>query len=152
MKQSFIAIAVLLSSSAVFAQKNTVATGGDASGSGGSASYTVGQIDYINVDNGAHNMNAGVQQPYEFYTVGIEELTFNIELFPNPSQDELHLTLEQFTDLNCKIYEANGRIIEERKTLGADNVFQVSTWAKGMYNLVLFNKDKSVQNIKIIKN
>jgi len=40
---SFICFSVV-----AIAQKNTIPTGGDANGTGGPASFSVGQIDYIN--------------------------------------------------------------------------------------------------------
>ena len=57
------------------AQEAIPATGGEASGSGGSASYTVGQVVYTtNVGTNGNSVAEGVQQPYEISVVtGIPE-------------------------------------------------------------------------------
>ena len=56
------------------AQEAVSSTGGDASGSGGTASYTIGQVVFSNISNGRGAITQGVQQPYELFVVqGIEE-------------------------------------------------------------------------------
>ena len=46
------------------AQSNTVSIGGEASGSGGSASFTSGEVFYEYKTNASNSINEGVQQPY----------------------------------------------------------------------------------------
>lgn len=150
MKHTFIAV-IFLTSYTANAQKNTVSTGGDASGSNGSVSYTVGQIDYLYVDNGTHNANAGVQQPFEFYAVGIDELQFVTSLYPNPTHDQLHLNIDQPNNLSCKIYDAAGKLVHELFNLSNENIIDVQEWAKGNYNLVLLNENEPIETVKIIK-
>ena len=56
------------------AQESVNATGGNASGSGGSASYSVGQVVYTNNTGTSGSVAQGVQQPFEISVVtGIEE-------------------------------------------------------------------------------
>jgi len=47
------------------AQQNTIAAGGLATGSGGTASYSIGQIDYITATGSGGTASQGVQQPYK---------------------------------------------------------------------------------------
>ena len=50
------------------AQQTISSTGGDAKGTGGSASYTIGQQDYISYYNTYGFVIQGVQQPFEIYS------------------------------------------------------------------------------------
>jgi hypothetical protein len=71
------------------AQKTIASTGITAIGSGGSSSYTVGQIDYRQKGANAEVME-GVQHAYEIITLAVEDLNNkerNILLYPNPVKD-----------------------------------------------------------------
>lgn len=71
------------------AQATIPATGGNAAGSGGSVSYTVGQItcNFLSGTNGT--IAQGVQQPYEISVVtAIEtarEISLECTVYPNPT-------------------------------------------------------------------
>ncbi|RLD56213.1 MAG: T9SS C-terminal target domain-containing protein, partial [Bacteroidetes bacterium] len=74
--RNFMIVALLfLGLSNLQAQEVIPATGGEASGSGGSASYTVGQVVYTtNTGTNGNSVSQGVQQPYEISVVtGIAE-------------------------------------------------------------------------------
>jgi hypothetical protein len=59
---------------AMYAQDTTPASGGNATGTGGSVSYTIGQIVYTTNSGTNGSLSQGVQQPYEISLVtGIEE-------------------------------------------------------------------------------
>lgn len=58
----------------LLAQEKIIATGGDASGSGGSVSYSVGQVTYQTHIGTNGSVSEGVQQPYEISIItGIDE-------------------------------------------------------------------------------
>ena len=76
------------------AQETIPASGGEASGSGGSVSYTIGQLVYSTITGTNDNSIAqGVQQPYEISIVsGIaeaDEINLKILAYPNPVTDFL---------------------------------------------------------------
>ena len=89
-----------LSLSTAMAQESINATGGNASGSGGSASYSVGQIVYTTTTGTSGSVAAGVQQPFEISTVtGIEEangINLTVTAYPNPTTDFLTLEIKDF--------------------------------------------------------
>ena len=63
------------------AQQATTATGGNASGSGGTVAYSVGQIFYTTNTGTTGSEAQGVQQPYEISIVlGIDNHSINLEL------------------------------------------------------------------------
>ena len=70
----------------VYAQQATTASGGDASGSGGSVVYSVGQIVYTTNTGTTGSVLQGVQQPYETSISGLNETGINLNLsaYPNP--------------------------------------------------------------------
>lgn len=131
-----------------------VSGGGDASSSGGSVAYSIGQIDYSNVSSANHNYNEGVQQPYEFYvtTNGIEELDLGISIFPNPSNGEITIALNQ-DNLNpdIELFDASGKLIFSRTLTQSESKIQLSSYASGIYALRITANAKS-QTYKIVKN
>lgn len=60
---AFVGVAVLSATLGVSAQQAILAAGGEATGAGGTVSFSVGQIDYIEATGGGGKANQGVQQP-----------------------------------------------------------------------------------------
>ncbi|MFT6500035.1 MAG: hypothetical protein ACJASQ_000142 [Crocinitomicaceae bacterium] len=136
------------------AQQNSVSSGGEASGTGGTVSYSVGQIDYNNSQGSNGSINQGVQQPYEFYELGIKEAFFvNVSLFPNPTNEFIILQFESFTnDLSYALYDLNGKIVVRGIVETAETQIDMRALATGQYNLAIKNATNNIQSIKIIKN
>ena len=146
----FLACITMLS----FSQQNTVTTGGEAAGSGGIVSYSVGQVDYINSQGSNGSINQGVQQPYEFYELGIKEAYFvNVSLFPNPTNEYIILQFENLTnDLSYTLYDLHGKIVVEGIVEALETQIDMRAFARGQYNLAIKNATNNIQSIKIIKN
>ena len=77
------------------AQEAIPASGGEASGTGGTTSYSIGQVVYT-INTGTNGSVAeGLQQPYEISMVtGIEqakEINLLFSAYPNPATDLLIL-------------------------------------------------------------
>lgn len=137
-----------------FSQQNTVTSGGDASGAGGSYSYSIGQVDYINNSGSNGNVHEGVQQPYEFFNeVGLdEEFLVVTNIYPNPSTDIIVVeTDESRTDLEYMIYDANGKVLGSGEITSSKTEIDVSSFATGQYILKISNTQKIIESIKIIK-
>jgi hypothetical protein len=154
MKKIILTLGVIPLSLVGFSQQNTVSSGGDASGTGGSASYTVGQIDYQNVSGTNGSINEGVQQPFEFYTIGIDENELlNVLLFPNPTSDFVVISIEDFKNiLNYQLFDTKGKLIIEDLIEAKETSINFKNLAKGSYHLRIHNGAKELQSIKIIKN
>ncbi|MEI6881670.1 MAG: hypothetical protein WCK82_10145 [Bacteroidota bacterium] len=69
MKQKIIILLLLFKSISMHAQETSASAGDMSTGGGGSEYYTIGQQDYSYFSSATGNINQGVQQPYEFYTV-----------------------------------------------------------------------------------
>ncbi len=137
----------------VFSQSNVVATGGDASGSGGSSSYSVGQIDYANNSGSNGSENQGVQQPYEFFTVSISETEGVIfSLFPNPTQDELVIqTTGDLSGYQFQLTDMNGKLILTEPLVHSETLVDLENLPSATYHLVLMKNEGQVNTYKIVK-
>lgn len=100
------------------AQENLNTTGAEASGVGGTASYSVGQVVY-NTNTGTNGSVAqGVQQPYEISVVTAIEAAKGIHLstsvYPNPATDYLILSVADFesSTLTYQLYDMNGKLLQ----------------------------------------
>ncbi|MFA5432205.1 MAG: hypothetical protein WC319_04945 [Candidatus Paceibacterota bacterium] len=89
------------------AQTSVNATGGNALGGGGSASYSVGQVVYATNTGTNGSVAQGVQQPYDISVVTeIEEakgINLSILAYPNPTTDYLTLSIDASTYFDCAI-------------------------------------------------
>ena len=142
----------LISATLGFAQSNTAAAGGDASGSGGSVSYTVGQIDYNNIDAGVFNSNEGVQQPYEFYgNTGVDEMILITQLYPNPTTGQIQIITKE-KGLSYRIHDNAGRIVQKGAINENTSTLDLSSFAAGTYLLEINKDSNNIQKVKIIKN
>ncbi|NVK63035.1 MAG: T9SS type A sorting domain-containing protein [Flavobacteriales bacterium] len=137
-----------------FSQQSTVSTGGNATGTGGSVSYSVGQIDYTNHQSANGSSNQGVQQPYEFYLVKIDEVnSIELSIYPNPTTDFLILELDQVhTDFEYVLTDMNGKMVDNHPIESAKTEIDMRTYSSGAYHLTLKNKTTTLQTINIIKN
>lgn len=135
-----------------YGQQNTVASGGDASGTGGSSSYSVGQIDYQSNSGSGGSSNEGVQQPYEFFQeVGLEEHNFVSSIFPNPTSDLILISFNYMAPRSIHVYDAAGKLIENVDTDMDSIEVDMSEYATGSY-LVKIYEQQTLNTIKIIKN
>ena len=140
-----------------YSQQNTVASGGDASGAGGTVSYTVGQIDYEVLSTASGTITQGVQQPFEIYSVGLDELGYSISasLYPNPTVNSVILTVDAwdtYSDADFQLTDEQGRIVREGTVKAKETTIQVADLANACYYLNIVVSDKLVKSFKLIKN
>ena len=132
------------------------ASGGDATGSGGSVAYSVGQIVYTTSTGTTGSVAQGVEQAYEIYSVGIKETTLNISLsvFPNPTSDFLTLKVEDYNNeaLSYNLIDEQGKLILSAQITNQETQVAMSTLARGSYFINIVQANKKIQTFKIIKN
>ena len=139
------------------AQQATTATGGDASGSGGTVAYSLGQIVYTTNTGTNGSVAQGVQQPYEISIVlGIEDNSINLELvaYPNPTTNFLTLNVDkaELSTLNFQLYDILGKLIESRKIISSTETIGMANLPSATYFLKVSNNNNEVKTFKIIKN
>jgi len=140
----------------LMAQNNTVASGADVSGSGGSVSYTVGQIEYETLSSSAGTITQGIQQPYEIWSVSIDEpeSQFEFNLFPNPSVDYITLRVEGLptNDLSYRIYDMNGKLLKTGSIYSTDTFISMEELANATYLVKVSDAKKDYKIFKVLKN
>jgi hypothetical protein len=150
-----IAIIVISGFGKFHAQQAIAATGFDATGSGGSSSYSVGQIDYS--AKGANNeITEGLQQPYEIVTLAVSDngnVEKNISLYPNPVKDILFVDFnqEKFSNSTYQLYDAQGKLIKNGNFSQKKNELNFSMLPASVYIIRIFSDNKMVKTFKIIK-
>lgn len=148
---------LLLGLGGLQAQESPTASGGEATGTGGTANYSVGQV--VSTTNTGTNGSVaqGVQQPYEISTtVGVNETTINLELsvYPNPTTNYLQLKIEDFelSTLNFQLIDLQGKVIENKKVTATTSTINMETLPKAIYFLNISDNNQIVKTFKIIKN
>ena len=137
------------------AQTADATTGGDASGSGGSASYTVGQVVYTAATGTTGSVAQGVQQAYDIsITVGVEEKAISLAAFPNPTTDQLKLSVADFTtqQYTYQLYDAAGKLVQSDKVSSSTTSLYTQTLTPGVYLLSVLDNNSIIKTFRIIKN
>jgi hypothetical protein len=140
------------------AQESIHTAGGNASGAGGSVSYSIGQLVYTTNSTSSGSVSQGVQQPFEISIItGIrkaKDISLNFSAYPNPTTDFLILKIEnyKYTDLTYSLYDLGGKLIENRKIISDETQVEMSRLIPAVYFLKLINDSKEVKTFKIIKN
>ncbi|MBN2164781.1 MAG: T9SS type A sorting domain-containing protein [Marinilabiliaceae bacterium] len=142
----------------VQAQESLNATGSNASGSGGSASYSVGQVVYTTNIGKSGSIAQGVQQPYEISVVtGIKEakgINLTVTAYPNPTTDYLTLRIDEFeiSNVSYQLYDMNGKLLQNEKITGSQTSIVMSNLVPATYFVKVIQGNKEVKTFKIIKN
>ena len=142
---------------AIQAQEAVAAAGGEATGSGGSVSYSIGQIDYITNTGTGGTVTQGVQQPYEFFIVGIDDkkdISVELSVYPNPAVSTVNLRIDNqnLENISFQLYDMNEKLILNKKVSGNVTSIQMEKLASATYFLKVSDNKKVVKTFKIIKN
>ena len=139
------------------AQQATTAAGGNATGSGGSVAFSVGQIVYTTNTGTTGSVAQGVQQPYEISIVlGIEDHLINLDMqaYPNPTTNYLQLVIgsENIQNLTYQLFDIAGKVIENKKITKSIEIIHMENLPSASYFLTVTNNIKEIKTFKIIKN
>jgi hypothetical protein len=140
-----------------YSQENILATGGTATGSGGTSSYSVGAL-FVGTQTGTNgSVSQGIQQPFEIATLGSDAFTqINLEMavYPNPTVDQLHLVVSntEWSNLTYQLLDMGGKIISENQKITApETPVPMQSFSQGIYFLIVKDNSKTVKTFKIIK-
>ena len=149
------ALLILLSTAGLHAQETVLATGGDASGTGGTVAYSIGQVVYSTNTSTTGAVSQGVQQSYAILTVGINETALNISLsiFPNPTTEYLTLQVKNYNNkkLSYQLFDIQGRLLGGKVITVSKTQINMSDFSIGTYLINVIQENKKVQAFKIIK-
>ena len=134
------------------AQEAVLTTGGDATGNGGSVSYSVGQVFYQTNTGTNVSVSEGVQQAYEI-SLEVDETTTNLRLqiYPNPTNNYLNLTVTDATGLTYHLYNMQGKLIKTAAINSPKTTIRLEGLAKATYFLNVLKNNQTIKTFKIIK-
>jgi hypothetical protein len=155
MKKITLVACLLLATKLIYSQQTIPATGGDATGSGGSSSYTVGQLVYT-TNTGSGSVIQGVQQSIELFTLSNPELTtvnLSAVIYPNPTSDYVVLKISDTAlyNLSYHLIDINGKAISNGSLTNGDTQINMQQLAVGMYILKVNQNNQELKTFKIIK-
>lgn len=138
------------------AQESANASGGDATGSGGTVAYSIGQIVYTTHTGSTGSVAQGVQQPYEISIVaGVEDhqISLNLKAFPNPTTNYLTLTIDniELSNLNFQLFDISGKLLESKKIINTTEIIHMENLPSATYFLSVTNNNKELKTFKIVK-
>jgi hypothetical protein len=155
-KSSLCLLLLCFGVNALFGQEAVVPAGGNATGGGGSVSYTAGQVFYLIHSGPSGSVSQGVQQPYEIFAVGVVEsgLSFSLSVFPNPTSNHLTLLVKDFNHqkLQFQLYDLSGRLLLSDRVSDTHTLIPTGSLQPGVYLLNVILDNRNVQSFKIIKN
>jgi hypothetical protein len=139
------------------AQNNIVSSGGQASGTGGSVSYTIGQIAYSSLSGTNGSLIQGVQQPYEISIVtSVQELAIDLkaQVYPNPTTDQLILSIknQELKNLQYVLVDIQGKRLKSDLINNIATNINVSKLNNGTYFLRILSNNKQIKTFQIVKN
>lgn len=143
-KQTLSAVFLLVVGlSGLKAQQTTTSSGGNASGKGGSAAYSIGQIVYTTNTASGGTVSQGVQQPYEISVVsGIEEqgIDLSYTAYPNPTTANVVLKIDATSvetrhalSLQYIVSDINGKQISQQPISGNQTIIPMEQLPAGTY-------------------
>jgi len=139
-------------------QDTMPANGGNASGTGGSVSYSVGQLVYT-INTGSNGtVSQGVQQPYEINVVTAMEnsngITLEYKVYPNPTNELITITTKPYINENLKymLYDLSGILLQDKKIESEETEISMENYFSSVYFLKVLKDNLEVKTFKIIKN
>jgi hypothetical protein len=156
MKKLFIILILSFSVFSAKSQESTNASGGDATGSGGTVAYSLGQVVYTTNTDASGTVSQGVQQAYEIFTIGLKETDLNISLsvFPNPTTDKITLKISDYNSdkLSYLLFDMQGKLVNKGQVTGQQTQISTSSLLPNTYFINVLNQEnKQVKSFKIIK-
>ncbi len=139
------------------AQQTIPATGGNATGSGGSVTFTVGQMVWNMFPGSSGTVLQGVQQPYEISVVTAIENTEFISLvctvYPNPTRGLIKLIVESedYKSLRFQLYDINGIVLQDEPVIADETEISMDNLFSSIYFLRIIRDNREIKVFKIIK-
>jgi opacity protein-like surface antigen len=147
---------------AMQAQTSINATGGNASGSGGSVNYSVGQVAYQTNTGTSGSVTEGVQQPFEISVVtgidGTEGINLSVTTYPNPVIDNLTLSIEgdnktsyDLSRMSFQLLDMRGNLLLKENISVKQTTLDMGNFVPATYFLKVFRGEREVKTFKIIR-
>ncbi len=157
MRKIFLVMCLLAGIISARAQSGTVAAGGEASGSNGSVSYSVGQVVLGTATGNNGSINIGLQQPFDISTVtGIHEakgITLECKVYPNPTTDFVYLAIKDYEikGLSYQLIGTTGAMLAIHEINTDNTEISMQHYTPGIYLLRVIGENQVIKVFKIVK-
>jgi hypothetical protein len=156
MKTILILSCALIVSFTVQSQEAIAASGGEAVGSGGTFSYTLGQVFYTATSGSNGTISHGIQKSIELFALSNPALTsVNLEavIYPNPTSDYVMLNINDniHTNLSYVLLDIQGKVVSNAKINTIDTRVSLQGLSAGTYVFKVNQKNSELKTFKIIK-
>jgi hypothetical protein len=156
LKKSIFLASVLFVTQLAQSQEAIPVSAGAAVGSGGSASYTVGQVFYTTYTTTAGSVSQGVQHSFEFQTLSNPALTtvkVTAVTYPNPTSDYVILKISDsaLNNLSYTLFDVTGKAISNGIITNGNTQIAMQQLAIGIYILKVNRHNQELKTFKVIK-
>lgn len=141
------------------AQSGPVTGGKTATGAGGSASYSLGQVFYQTQAGSSGSALQGIQQPYEVTELpdvtGVHDKgLLSLRVYPNPSTEKLTVDCNSnLEDLVIELLDGNGKLLQTCAVVSNSTQVVMEQYPPAIYMVrVSSSTTKESKSFKIIKN
>jgi hypothetical protein len=156
LKKTSLIVSVLLATQLVCSQEALPVSGGEATGSGGSVSYSVGQVFYTTHSGTTGSVSQGVQHSFEFQTLSNPALTtvkVTAVTYPNPTSDYVILKISDsaLNNLSYTLFDVTGKAISNGIITNGNTQIAMQQLAIGIYILKVNRHNQELKTFKVIK-
>ena len=140
-----------------YAQESVLSSGGQAIGSGGKASYSVGQVVSSTFFGSTGSIAQGVQQAYEIYVVSATNdanfIALQCVVYPNPVTDFLVLNTKrsEYEGLSFLLLDMNGKVLQKNIISEEETRIYMGELVRGTYFVKVAQGNTALKTFKIIK-
>ncbi len=112
---------------------------------------------YTNISNETGSINQGVQQPFEFFIVGLDvnkDISLSMIVYPNPTSDfiKLEVESEMYTKLSYQLVDLHGKLLNSQKISSSITLVPMESLPPASYFLYVNDNKTVLKTFKIIKN
>lgn len=139
----------------IYAQTTIPISGGDLQNENGSISYSIGQIFNHCIDCQTYSITEGIQQAYEVLIIyEIEKTNIELTVYPNPTSKILNLkvTSQNIENMSYHFFDISGKLLINKKINDYTTPIDLGNYGSSIYLLKVFQNNKKIKVLKIIKN
>ena len=147
---------LIASGASAYAQQSLQTAGGMATGPGGTASYSMGQVAYLTASGPGGTATPGTQQPFEILVLATKFprlVGMACTTFPNPTADGLTLQIEDklARNLTWRLTDLAGKELLSQRVAGELTPISLVEFPAGAYLLSVISQAQEIKAFKIIK-
>ncbi|MFI1770502.1 T9SS type A sorting domain-containing protein [Thalassobellus citreus] len=156
-KNLFTIAVVLFPYTISYAQDVLLASGNTTTDTGGSVSYSVGQIMQQNATNSNGSVVKGIQFNFDASSLTVIDLETNLDVstYPNPTTSILNVQIDNFKPkaMSYKLFDISGKLITSGTIKDKTTKINVNHLEMATYLLKINNThNHTTKTFKIIKN